>query len=353
MTKKKICVIFGGCSSEYDVSLQSAYSVIKNLKDDRYEKTLIGITQDGRWFLYEGDIERIPSDTWNDGSCRRAVLSPSRDKKGIIVFGNDSKEVSEFIPVDFVFPVLHGINGEDGTVQGMIELAGIPIVGCGMEASIICMDKNLAHILAERAGIKVPKSVTAHKKDAPKDYIDKAKAIGYPQFVKPVKAGSSFGISKVHCEEELIPAIEEAFRFDDHIIFEENISGFEVGCAVFGKKNIKVSPVDEIELFVDWFDYEEKYTQFKSKIHMPARISEDMSEKVRAAARHLYRALGCDSFARVDIFINEENELVFNEINTIPGMTDHSRFPSMVRAMGIEYSDLLDILVDLAEGKEA
>lgn len=345
MSKKNICVVFGGCSSEYLVSLHSAYSVIKNLKDEKYQKTLVGITKEGNWYLYEGDIDLIPEDKWEGENCRRAFLSPSRSDKGIYVENNGD---FEFLNVDLMFPVLHGINGEDGTIQGLIQMAGIPLIGCGMEASVICMDKDLGHILAEKAGVRVAKSMTAKINDDRSEIIDRVKPLGFPMFVKPIKAGSSFGISKVHDESELMPAIEEAFEYDKTIIFEEFIDGIEVGCAVFGKDHVKVSPVDEIELFVDWFSYEEKYTQTKSNIHLPARLSFKVFEEVRQTAEIVYKALGCDSFARVDIFITKDDQLVFNEINTIPGMTSHSRFPKMVGAMGIEYSDFLDMMVDLA-----
>lgn len=351
MGKKKIGIIFGGCSSEYPVSIHSAYSVMKNLDEEKYEQYLIGITQDGIWYLYQGDVDLIPEDKWQGHDCVNAIISPSRDRKGIIIYGEGNQGES-FIPLDFVFPVLHGKNGEDGTIQGLLNMAGIPIIGCGMESSAICMDKDLSHLLAEKAGIRVPKSLSLRNWDDEQNHMEEIKSLGYPMFVKPSKAGSSFGITKVHGEDQLIDAIKEAFKYDDVIIFEENIDGFEVGCAVMGIDDILVSPVDEIELFVDWFDYDEKYTQFKSKIHIPARIDDDTSEKVRKAAKIVYKALGCDSFARVDIFLTPEKDIIFNEANTIPGLTDHSRFPSMAKAMGISYPDLLEKLIQYAEYKE-
>lgn len=188
--------------------------------------------------------------------------------------------------------------------------------------------------------------------------------LGLPMFVKPIKAGSSLGMTKVHEEKDIIPAIEEAFKFDNQVICEENVEGFEVGCAVIGNDELSVSPVDEIELFVDWFDYGEKYSQLKSKIHLPARIDNKLAKDVQSTALKVYRALCCEGYARVDIFIktseknshdlgkaesqNPMHEILFNEINTIPGLTDVSRFPKMAEAMGITYSDLLDKLIDLA-----
>ncbi|HKM28638.1 MAG TPA: D-alanine--D-serine ligase VanG [Anaerovoracaceae bacterium] len=348
MKKKRIAVVFGGCSSEYVVSLQSSYSVITNLDPAKYETIMIGITKDGDWYLFEGDADKIPADTWaEDSSCKEAVISPSRKHKGILVLDEDGKW--QTLTVDMVFPVLHGKNGEDGTIQGLLELAGIPIIGCGMGASYICMDKDVGHKLAAEVGVRVPKARVASKWDNPAEYMSQVKALGFPLFVKPVKAGSSFGITKVHDESELPGAIKEAFKYDAEIIFEENIEGFEVGCAVFGNDKPFVSGVDEIELFVDWFDYEEKYTQEKSKIHFPARIDDEIAERIRDYAGKIYRALQCRGFARVDLFLTPENDIVFNEINTIPGLTTHSRYPKMVNGMGISYPELLDKLVEYAE----
>lgn len=347
MNKKQIAVIFGGCSSEYGVSLQSAHSVITNLDKEKYDVHLIGITREGYWYLFKGNVEKLLDDTWaSDQSCVEAFITPSRKDKSIFVVG---KEGNSRIPIDMVFPVLHGKNGEDGTIQGLFELAGIPIVGCGLTASLVCMDKDIAHKLAVETGVRVPKAMTADKGDKVEEYIHKIEEIGFPLYVKPVRAGSSFGISKVHNKEELPGAIKEAFEYDNQIICEENIEGFEVGCAVFGNDNVEISPVDEIELFVDWFDFNEKYTQTKSKIHLPARIDDDVAEKIRDYAGKIYKALRCTGFARVDLFLTPNNDIIFNEINTIPGFTTHSRYPNMVKGMGISYGELLDKLVALAE----
>ncbi len=344
--KKSIGIIFGGCSSEYPVSLHSSYSVIKNLDDNKYDKHLIGITREGSWFYFQGDIEEINNDTWQQGNVMKAFISPDRESKGLWI-----PEENRVIPLDVVFPVLHGKNGEDGSIQGLLQLAGIPVVGCGMEASMLCMDKFIAHRIVNNVGIKTPKNILLREWDNPEEFMEDILGLQFPLYVKPIKAGSSLGMTKVHREEELMPAIQEAFKFDNQVLCEENIEGFEVGCAVLGNDELMVSPVDEIELFVDWFDYGEKYSQKKSKIHMPARIDEDLAEKVRDTAAKAYQALCCNGYARVDIFIKtsgEEPQVLFNEINTIPGLTDVSRFPSMVRAMGIDYRKLLDKLIELA-----
>lgn len=358
--KKSIAIIFGGCSSEYPVSLHSSYSVIKNLDDDKYEKHLIGITEDGCWYYFDDDIDKINDDTWQNGNVKKAFISPDRNDSGLWIV-----DENKFIHLDAVFPVLHGKNGEDGSIQGLLQLAGIPIVGCGMEASVLCMDKYIAHRIANDVGIKTPKNIMIHEWDNPLEMEDDILKLGLPLFVKPIKAGSSLGMTKVHEEKNLIPAINEAFKFDNQVICEENVEGFEVGCAVIGNDELSVSPVDEIELFVDWFDYGEKYSQLKSKIHLPARIEDGLAREVQNTALKVYRALCCEGYARVDIFIrnlkqssgtvgsgNNQNvnyEILFNEINTIPGLTDVSRFPKMAEAMGIEYSNLLDKLIELAK----
>ena len=358
--KKSIAIIFGGCSSEYPVSLHSSYSVIKNLDDEKYEKHLIGITEEGCWYYFDDDIDKINDNTWQNGNVKKAFISPDRNDSGLWIL-----DENKFIHLDAVFPVLHGKNGEDGSMQGLLQLAGIPVVGCGMEASVLCMDKYIAHRIANDVGVKTPKNIMIHEWDNPMDMKEDILKLGFPLFVKPIKAGSSLGMTKVHDEKELIPAIEEAFKFDNQVICEENIEGFEVGCAVIGNDDLSVSPVDEIELFVDWFDYGEKYSQLKSKIHLPARIDDDLVKDVQNTAMKVYRALCCEGYARVDIFIRNLNhnsgthgevknqiskqEILFNEINTIPGLTDVSRFPKMAESMGITYPELLDKLIELAK----
>ncbi len=352
MRKKIVCVLFGGCSSEYEVSLKSAYSVLEHIDRQTYKVLPIGITKEGKWFIYLGDIEKIPQDIWMQEGIK-AHLSPSMGD-GIVVEQNERKLAdylgisdARYIMPDCVFPVLHGKNGEDGTIQGLLKLANIPVVGCGMESSIVGMDKDLAHLICAKNNICVPSSFS-YKRIDKKSQLEAASKLGYPLFVKPSKAGSSMGITKVHCEDELMDAIQKALEHDDLVIMEENIDGFEVGCAVFTdeKGEVVVSKADEIELFVDWFDYDEKYSQFKSKIHMPARVSEEKQLEIQEMAKEIYKVLGCDGFARVDIFLEKGGRLVFNEINTIPGMTSCSRFPNMLLSIGISYSQMLKIFIE-------
>lgn len=248
---------------------------------------------------------------------------------------------------DAVFPVLHGKNGEDGTVQGLFELAGVPVIGCGTLSSALCMDKDRAHQLAALAGIRVPRSHVFHSSDDFSRIAQAAEELGYPVFVKPVRAGSSFGITKVSGPEELPAAMEEAFRHDSAVILEETIPGFEVGCAVMGNEELTVGLVDEIALSEGFFNYEEKYTLKTSAIHCPARIPPEKAAEIQAAAKTIYRALDCRVFARVDLFLTPDGEIVFNEVNTIPGFTAHSRYPSMMQGIGISFGELVTRLIEL------
>ncbi len=351
MKKFNIAVIFGGCSSEYKVSLESACSVIRNLNKEKYRPVLIGISKEGEWFYFTGDVARIQNDTWIGKDCVPAALSPERKEGGLLVF---RERGVERLPIDVAFPVLHGKNGEDGTIQGLIALAGIPLAGCGVLASALCMDKDRAHALAAAAGVCVPKArvfgarngIGVHEYE--KEMRKFANETGYPLFVKPVKAGSSFGVTKVAKPDNLKEAVELAFLYDDQIILEENIDGFEVGCAVLGNEELTVGEVDEIELSGGFFDFTEKYTLKTSAIHVPARISDEKKAEIQETAKVIYRALGCAGFARVDMFLTPEGKIVFNEVNTIPGFTEHSRYPGMMKAAGYSFEEILEKIIELA-----
>lgn len=354
MKKMNLSVIFGGCSSEYPVSLQSAHAILSNLNKEKYEVYPIGITKKGNWFHYKGDYEGILKDTWHEQKedCIPAILSPDKNHHGILQMESNQPVV---IPMDAIFPALHGKNGEDGTMQGLIELSGIPLIGCDTLSSALCMDKERAHRLAASHGITVPGAVILEKaqwegkraNEAERKIINQAEALGFPLFVKPLRAGSSFGITKVSGKQQLISAIEQAFQYDSLVIMEENIDGFEVGCAVLGNEELIVGRVDEIELSQGFFDYTEKYTLKSSKIHMPARIDEETEERIKETAKVIYKALGCRGFARVDMFFTKNGEIVFNEVNTIPGFTSHSRYPNMMKGIGMSFGEILDRLIEL------
>lgn len=346
MDKLNVLIFFGGCSSEYSVSLSSAAGAILNLDQTRFNPVKVGISKKGTWYLYSGDTEKILNDTWeNEEDCSPAVLSPNRGEKTLLVF--DKSGITR-IPVDVALPILHGRNGEDGTLQGLIEMAGLPLAGCGTLASALCMDKDRAHRLVSLTGIRVPKAqvleTTENAAEAARHF---AARTGYPLYVKPVKAGSSYGVTKVNAPDELEPAVALAFQYDDQVILEENIEGFEVGCAVLGTDTLTVGRADEIELSGGFFDFEEKYTLKTSRIHMPARVDAETERRIQEAAKVIYRALGCSGFARVDLFLTPSGELVFNEVNTIPGLTAHSRFPNMMKGIGLSFPQMIDRLLGL------
>lgn len=344
MKKPTIAVLFGGRSPEYSVSLQSAHAVLCNLDPDKYTVLPVGITRTGQWFLYTGPYEAIPQDHWHEDRTHLTPVAVCQDRavRGLLSLAGQTPQP---IALDGVLPILHGKNGEDGTVQGLFALAGIPVIGCGVLASALCMDKDRAHKLAHLAGVDVPASLVLEPGADPQAAVAFARQTGYPLFVKPVKAGSSYGISQIRREEELLPALELARQYDDQVILEETIPGFEVGCAVIGTQNLMVGEIDEIELSGGFFDFTEKYTLKTSAIHVPARVDQATAQRVKETAQVIYRALGCAGFARVDLFLTPQGRIVFNEVNTIPGFTEHSRFPGMMKAAGLTFPEILDTIL--------
>jgi D-alanine---D-serine ligase len=252
------------------------------------------------------------------------------------------------VSVDIVFPVLHGRYGEDGTVQGLCELAGIPVVGSGSAASALCMDKDRAHKLIALEGIAVPKSICFDYKPNNEALLEAAKALKLPIFVKPVKAGSSIGVSMLDNYEDIHAAVEEAFNYDNAVIIEEAIEGKEVGCSVIGNHDLITGRANEIEVSHGFFNYKEKYTLESSAIHVPARIPNQKAEEIKEKAKIIYHALGCSGFARVDQFLTPDGKIVFNEVNTIPGFTPHSRYPNMLKAVGITFEQVVNTLLESA-----
>lgn len=346
MEKKNIAVIFGGCSPEHTVSLTSAAAVIRHIDTEKYEVVQLGITEGGEWFRFYGSPDDIEANTWRADrtKCIPAVISPDRDQHGILEFRMSGVRTTR---LDAVFPVLHGRNGEDGTVQGLCELAGIPLIGCGTLSSALCMDKDRAHKLVMLAGVAVPRSVLLEKLPTSAELAALAEGVGYPLFVKPVRAGSSFGVARVEAPSELRAAVRDAFRYDNSVLLEEAVTGFEAGCAVIGNSELVTGRADEIELSGGYFDFEEKYTLKTSKIHMPARVDAATEQRLRDTACRIYRTLGCRGFARVDMFLTPDKRIVFNEVNTIPGFTSHSRFPKMMSGVGYDFPALVDALIAL------
>lgn len=340
MERLKIAILFGGCSEEHPVSVKSAEEVAKNLDLEKYEPFYIGITKDGVWQLCH-----YPEANWEKGSCRPAILSPDRGAQGLLVLEQGQYQR---IPLDLVFPVLHGKFGEDGAIQGLLELSGIPYVGCDIPSSVLCMDKSLAYIVAGNAGIATPKFRTVTAKET----ID-AHRLAYPVYVKPARSGSSFGVTKVCRQEELLNAVEIASQYDSKVLIEEAVVGSEVGCAIFGNDlDLLAGEVDQISLSHGFFRIHQENEPEKgsenSTLIVPADISAEARSRVQETAKAIYRALGCRGLARVDMFLKEDGTVILNEVNTLPGMTSYSRFPRMMAAAGLPFAEVIDRLISLA-----
>ncbi len=348
--KLSLAVIFGGVSSEHEVSRMSVTSILENLSNERYEVHMVGITKEGRWLLYTGPVEDILSGAWEQGPVTPAFLSPDPSVHGLVAL-RDGK--AETIHVDVIFPALHGKNGEDGTIQGLFQLSGIPYVGCDTESSAICMDKAVTHSLLSSADIEQAHYLWfyADRFDAAPDTIkNKIQArLDFPVFVKPSSAGSSVGVSKVERFEDLDQAIRKAAREDKKVVVEEGITGQEVEVAVLGNRDCDASIVGEIGASAQFYDYNDKYINGTSQLYIPARIPQEVSEKIRQTAVRAYRLLGCSGLARVDFFVTAgDNRVILNEINTLPGFTSISMYPKLWMAMGLSYGELLDKLIELA-----
>ena len=349
MSKLRLGVVFGGKSSEYAVSLHSATSLLRQINMDRYTVIMIGISLQGDWFLYEGDIDAIEHDRWQNEHCTPCVLT----REGLLKLKEGTYET---IAVDCMFPVLHGKNGEDGTIQGLFEIMDIPYVGCGHMSSAICMDKEMTHIIAEHAGVPCAPYRCIYESD-PRSlkeiYEEASHALGLPLFIKPCNAGSSYGVHCVQNFAEFEEGIKDAFVQDGKgkVVLEQAIKGFEIGCAVMGNQTLTVGSVDEIDIKGAFFDYEGKYEMKDAAIHCPARIDQELFEQARALAAKAYRAMNCKGMTRVDMFVTPDHTIVFNELNTIPGFTATSRYPSMMKEIGIEFPELIDRLVELAMEK--
>lgn len=340
MDRLKIGIIFGGASEEHPISVKSAQEVAKNLDAEKYEPFWIGITKGGAWKLCDG-----PDTNWENDSCRPAVLSPDRSVHGLLVVEQGQYEM---ISLDLVLPVLHGKLGEDGAIQGLLELSGIPYAGCDVQSSALCMDKSLAYIVARNAGIATPNFWTVTENES----IDPDR-LTYPVFVKPARSGSSFGVSKVSREEELLSAVETARQYDSKVLIEEAVVGSEVGCAVLGDRyGLVAGEVDHIALSHGFFrihqENEPESGSENSIPIVPADISAEARSLVQKTAKAIYRALGCRGLSRVDLFLEEDGRVVLNEVNTLPGMTSYSRYPRMMAAAGLPLAEVIDRIVWLA-----
>ncbi len=348
MARRRVAVLFGGASSEYEVSLRSARFVMANLEGERYEVVPVGITKTGQWLLYEGPFDLVADDKWNDPEYVSPVFLPAQPGYGgLIAVKNGQPQI---VAVDVFFPVLHGKNGEDGTVQGLFELAKMPFVGCGVLSSAVCMDKCFTHMVLDRHGIPTAKWAQVLPGDMENfgALVKKLEEnLGYPMFIKPANAGSSVGVSKVLKESELSRALERAFCEDKKALAEEYVPGKEIECAVFGRHGRAAASVPgEIEPKKSFYDYEAKYQDDSTNLYIPARLADDVAEKVRKTALQAFDALGCEGLARVDFFV-DGGKITLNEVNTMPGFTEISMYPKLMM-QSMSAGELVCGLVDLA-----
>lgn len=346
--KLALGLIFGGASSEYEVSLLSSASVLNHINADKYEIHKIGITKDGRMFRYDGPVDAIQNDSWTQRDCTPCVLSPDRSHHGYLLLG----ERPEAVRLDCVFPVLHGKNGEDGTIQGLLSMAGIPFVGCGVLASADCMDKITTHSILDAAGVPGARwrFTTEHlyrqDEDAFRRLVEEE--LGYPCFIKPANAGSSVGITKAKDSASFASGMELALKHDSRIIVEEMITGKEIECAVLGNEEPIASVLGEIVPIKEFYDYNAKYIDGTTATYVPARISDESTREIRAVAVQAYRTLCCAGLSRVDFFLKPDGGVILNEVNTIPGFTSISMYPQLFTADGLPYNELIDRLIALA-----
>ena len=325
----RVAILAGGRSSEHLISLESARSVLEALDPERYETTPIQIGRNGRWELGASGMKGLSE----------APTEPTVETLPVIA---NSRPAAELGRVDVVLPILHGPFGEDGTVQGLLELAGVPYVGAGVAASALCMDKDLFKAVLRDRGIPVAQNVTLRNGDALRHPFP------YPLFVKPARLGSSVGISKVHAEDELEAAVALARRHDDKVLIEEFVPGTEVECGVLGNRDPVASLVGEIVAHGEWYDYSAKYDEGGMELIVPARITAEATERVQTLAVESFVATECEGMARIDFFVRPDGEVVVNEINTIPGFTATSVYAKLFEASGVPYPELLDRLIDLA-----
>jgi len=333
----KIGILFGGCSEEHPISVKSAQEIAKHLDPQKYEPYYIGITTSGAWMLCDG-----PAAGWESGDCRPVVLSPDRSVHGLLILDQGRYAT---ISLDVVLPVLHGKFGEDGAIQGLLELAGIPYAGCDIQGSALCMDKSLAYIVAGGAGIATPRFSTYTAEEG----VDPDR-LTYPVFVKPARSGSSFGVNKVGGRDELPAALEAARQYDSKVLIEEAVVGSEVGCALLGNgAGVIAGELDQISLSHGFFrihqEDDPESGSDNAEVVVPADISAESRSRVQETAKAIYHALGCSGLARVDMFLKEDGEVVLNEVNTLPGMTSYSRYPRMMEAAGLPRAKLIDRLV--------
>lgn len=339
MDRIKVAVLFGGCSEEHPVSVKSAMELAEHIDTEKYQPFYIGITKSGVWKMCEK-----PCLEWEKYAEYPVIFSPDRNTHGFLIQMNHRYDIQS---VDVVFPIIHGKFGEDGSIQGLLELSGIPYVGCDIQSSVICMDKSLAYTIVKNAGIDVPDFQIIQDGGRPE-----IENFTFPLFVKPARSGSSFGVNKADRAEDLCAAINEAKKYDNKILIEQAVSGSEVGCAVLGNgSDLIVGEVDLIRLDHGFFQiHQEAQPEKGSKnatIQVPADLPAEVREQIQKTAKKIYRILGCRGLARIDLFLREDGNIVLNEVNTMPGFTSYSRYPRMMAAAGFTLTELIDRFIRL------
>ena len=352
MNQMNVLVLFGGCSPEHDVSMESAPQIIGSLS--RHNIIPVYITRAGKWLLYDGKPDNIRNIDWEKFGTA-AVLSSDRVNRGLLRIVGDRVKV---LPVDVVFPALHGANGEDGTIQGLCEFAGIPYVGCGVLASALAMDKAMTNRIADSLGIPQANYLIFHKDEVSDDLAGVKKRIGYkikyPLFVKPATGGSSLGCSKVKTRKELEAAIHKALEYSSKIVVERAIVGREIECAVLGEgKKARISEPGEVIHSGEFYDYNTKYHDSQSKNIIPAELGEGVAERVKEYALKIFKGIDGKGQSRVDFFVTDDGKVLFNEINTIPGYTPISMYMKLWEAAGISSQDLVEELISIAVGQSS
>ncbi len=350
MSKLNVALIFGGKSGEHEVSLISTSSIYKHIDKDKYNVMTIGITKEGRWLYYEGNEENIKNGEWVNLANRNVEINliPCGNKEVGILFEDGKLE-----KIDVLFPVLHGPYGEDGTIQGLFEISQIPYVGCGVLASSVGMDKLICKKVFTEIGLPQVNYTDTNKWQFSNDSegeLDKIESeLNYPIFVKPANLGSSVGISKATNREELLEGINEALKYDSRIVLEQGIDAREIEVAVLGNNEVKASIAGEIKPAKDFYDYEDKYLDGASTYDIPAQISEEDMNYIREKAIQAFKGIDGKGLSRVDFFKDKNSgEIFINEINTLPGFTNISMYPKMWEATGLEYTKLIDELINLA-----
>ena len=349
MNKKSIALLFGGASTEHVISCKSVMTFINNISRDKYDVKLIGITREGAWYLYEGDSALIPTDEWVMSPDKKEVFISFGENKGLFYIENGEKVA---VKVDVFLPVLHGKNGEDGTVQGLFEMLGIPYVGCGVSASANSMDKSMTKLIVSHAGIKQDDYllVDKHNRGELDSIADEAIArLGFPIFIKPCASGSSIGICKAKSRGELIEGIRTALDHDGRVLVEKFINARELECAGLETKDGIIAEVGEVIAADDFYDFDSKYNNAASVTDTAPDIPKELEVEIRRQATEIFKILDCKSLSRVDFFLDKDSgELIFNEINTLPGFTNISMFPMLVSKRGYDPKKLIDALIDTA-----